>query len=162
MGLQEKRLCKYYEVRCLQRTISGYKLWHSPMRILRLSGSASELICDPSPISLSYFPRGYPMGEFGEGGCRSPQYFTCLPIDVIFHGFLASFMSKSVFFASPKSSFWANFSYAPPAIPLLLRSCSHLMQTGISYFQLFLALVSFVDLNYPNACHLLLSIRWLW
>ena len=80
-------------------------------------------------------------------GCRSPQYFACLPIDAIFHGFLASFISKSVFFASPKSSFWTNFSYAPPAIPLLLRSCSHLMKNGISYFQLFLASVTFVDLK---------------
>ena len=42
------------------------------------------------------------MGEFGEGGCRSPQHFACLPIEVILHGFLASFISKSVFFASPK------------------------------------------------------------
>jgi len=86
------------------------------------------------------------MGEFREGGCHSPQYFGCLPI-VIFHGFLASFISKSVIFTSPKSSFWANFGYAPLAIPLLLCSCSHLMQNGISYFQLFLASVSFVDLK---------------
>ena len=30
-------------------------------------------------------------GGIGEGGCHNPLYFVCRPIDVIFHGFLASF-----------------------------------------------------------------------
>ena len=33
-----ERRCKYCEVRCSQRTISGYKIWHSPVPMLRMSG----------------------------------------------------------------------------------------------------------------------------